>query len=84
MFGYIKPYTPDLLVREHELYRAVYCGLCRAMSHNTGCMSCMALSYDFVFLATVRMVAEGNRPKAEYRRCLVHPIKKRPSIIENP
>lgn len=83
MFGYVKPYTPQLLVREHELYKAIYCGLCRSMSKNTGCLSCLGLSYDFVFLATVRMIAEGERPSVIYKRCIPHPIKKRAAVSEN-
>ena len=61
MFGYVRPYVPDLRVREHELYRAVYCGLCRSMGKHTGCASSFTLSYDFVFLAAVRMVLEIGR-----------------------
>ena len=58
MFGYIKPQIPELKVKEHELYKATYCGLCRAMGKRTGCMSKMTLSYDFVFLVLLRKVAE--------------------------
>ncbi len=83
MFGFVKPYTPQLLVREHELYKAIYCGLCRSMSKNTGCMSCLSLSYDFVFLATVRMIATGERPQLLYKRCVPHPLKKRATVAEN-
>ena len=54
MFGYIKPDVPDLRVREHELYKAVYCGLCRAQRKTTGLLSSLFLSYDFVFLYLLR------------------------------
>ena len=33
MFGYVKPAYPELLVKEYELYRAVYCGICEATVH---------------------------------------------------
>ena len=61
MFGYIKPLTPELRIREHECYRAYYCGLCRAMGKCTGQCSRMTLSYDFVFLAAVRCWQERLR-----------------------
>ncbi|MFT9057020.1 MAG: DUF5685 family protein, partial [Ethanoligenens sp.] len=28
MFGYVKPFKPELKIREFEAYRAVYCGMC--------------------------------------------------------
>lgn len=83
MFGYVRPYVPDLRVREHELYRAVYCGLCQSMGKHTGCASSFTLSYDFVFLAAVRMVLEGVPYSACPRRCGAHPLKKRAILQDN-
>ena len=31
MFGYVKPVVSELLVKEHEFYKATYCGICRSM-----------------------------------------------------
>lgn len=83
MFGYIKPYIPDLRVREHEMYRGLYCGLCRSMGKHTGCASQMTLSYDFVFLAAVRAVLQKDTVNPCLRRCAVHPLKKRTCICDN-
>lgn len=89
MLGYIRPYPPELRLREYQYYRGVYCGLCRAMGRCTGQCSRMALSYDLVFLALVRLaLADGNpsdaqldRPiRFEKRRCMVHPLRRRPSL----
>lgn len=80
MFGYIRTHVPELRVREHECYRAVYCGLCREMGRCTGCLSRLTLSYDFVFLALVRMAVTGEKPTFGRRRCAVHPLKKRPTM----
>ncbi len=77
MFGYIKPYSPELLVKEYELYRAVYCGVCRSMQNNTGRLSSLTLSYDIVFLAFVRFLFTGDEISTEKRRCIVHCSKKR-------
>ncbi len=77
MFGYIRPQTAEMKVKEHELYKAVYCGLCRSLGKCTGCVSKLTLSYDFVFLALVRMTLSGESGKIERRRCAVHPMKKR-------
>ncbi len=83
MFGYVKPSIPELKVKDHELYKATYCGLCRTMGKCTGCFSKMALSYDFAFLALVRMVADNARGEVKQRRCIAHPFKKRPMLEIN-
>ena len=80
MFGYIKPQIPELKVKEHELYKATYCGLCRAMGKRTGCMSKMTLSYDFVFLVLLRKVAEKRTGEVKMRRCIAHPFMRRPML----
>lgn len=81
MFGYIKPYAPELKVREDACYRGVYCGLCRAMGRCTGCLSRLTLSYDFAYLALIRMAATGETPQFKSRRCLAHPMRLR-SVAE--
>ena len=84
MFGYVKPVVSEMLVREHEFYKATYCGICRAMKKHTGALSNITLSYDSVFLALVRMlyIPDGDF-KAEERRCIAHPMKKKPMLKEN-
>ena len=83
MFGYVRPCVPELKVRDNELYRATYCGLCRTMGKNTGCLSKMTLNYDFVFLALLQMAVNDEEVKVKMRRCMVHPFKKRPMIEPN-
>ncbi len=77
MFGYIRPHISELKVKEYALYRSVYCGICRSMCKQTGCVSCLALSYDSVLLALVSMDATQEAHQIQPRRCLVHPFKKR-------
>lgn len=83
MFGYIKTYTPEMKVRENEYYRAVYCGLCRSMGKCTGFCSRMTLSYDFTFLAAVRMAISGTEPTLSKKRCFMHPLQKRNIMDRN-
>ncbi len=82
MFGYVKTDVPSLRVRENELYRAIYCGLCRAMGSVTGQLSRFSLSYDFAFLAAVRLLAEEEVPAIRRGRCLAHPVKKRAFVAD--
>lgn len=83
MFGYVKAYAPEMRVRENEYYRAMYCGLCRSMGKCTGFCSRMTLSYDFTFLASVRMAISGTHPTFSQKRCFVHPLRKRSIMDRN-
>ncbi|MBP3495579.1 MAG: hypothetical protein J6K52_05160 [Clostridia bacterium] len=83
MFGYIKPNISELKVRDNELYKAAYCGLCRTMGKTTGRFSKMTLSYDFAFLALLRMAITGEKGVVKMRRCIAHPIKKVPMLEIN-
>ena len=83
MFGYVKPNISELKVREYELYKATYCGLCRTMGKCTGCVSKLTLSYDFAFLSLMRMVLEKVKGEVKMRRCPAHILKKRPMIEPN-
>ena len=83
MFGYVKVNTPSMRVREHELYRALYCGLCRSMGKTTGQLSRLSLSYDLVFLAAVRMLVTGEKIAISNGRCIAHPIKKRSFVTSS-
>ena len=78
MYGYLRIHVPELKVREQEYYRAVYCGLCRTMGKCTGQCSRMTLSYDFTLFALARMALTGETVTFKHRRCIAHPLRKRP------
>ena len=83
VFGYVKPYIPELLVREERYYRALYCGLCKTMKTTTGRLSSLSLSYDFVFFVLVRLLTDEQEISIKRHRCIVHPHKKTPMIESN-
>lgn len=82
MFGYVKPFTPELKVRENELYNAVYCGLCVSMGRKTRWFSRFTLSYDAVFLALVLASLSGERFVIKPGRCAFAPFRKKPVAEE--
>jgi len=83
MFGYVKPFVPELKVKENEFYRAAYCGLCRALGRKSRFLS-FTLSYDFVFLAVVDMaITENSGIELGKERCIAHPLRKRAYIKSN-
>lgn len=84
MFGYVKPVVSELLVKEHEFYKATYCGICRSMKKHTGALSTATITYDSVFLALVRMAyMPDGELSSRMGRCIAHPVKKRPMIKDN-
>lgn len=84
MFGYVKPVVAELLVKEHEFYKATYCGVCRALKAECGTFSNVLHSYDSVFLALVRMlfIPDGELGTTP-RRCIAHPGRKKPMLNAN-
>lgn len=83
MFGYIRAARPELRVREAEYYQSTYCGLCRSMGKCTGQCSRLTLSYDFAFLALVRMALASTCPHFRRRRCIAHPFRRRRMMERN-
>ncbi len=84
MFGYVKVHQAELKVKEYEFYRGTYCGLCRSMGKCTGQCSRMTLSYDFAFLALVRLAFLKDEIAFSQGRCIAHPFKKRNYMKHNP
>lgn len=83
MFGYVRPLIPQLLVRELDDYKAVYCGLCRTMGKRHGLIARFALNYDFTFLAMV-LAWDEDPCRMTRRRCVAHPLCKRKCCEEMP
>lgn len=76
MFGYIRAAKPELKVRELELYKAVYCTLCKKLGKNYGILSRFTLSYDFTFLALLKLGMTDGCERFERKRCAFNPLKK--------
>ena len=76
MFGYVRPFRPELKCRDFDLYRATYCGLCRCLRRRYGLLAPMFLNYDFTFLTLLLwQPEEGFRPCRG--RCHANPLLKR-------
>ncbi len=83
MFGYVRPLRSELKVRDDDLYRAAYCGLCRCLRRRYGAAAPMTLSFDCVFLALLLWEPERDFVLSE-GHCLGNPLKKRPMCGEGP
>ena len=63
MFGYVKPRACELLVKEYELYKSAYCGLCIEGGREVSRLTRFLLNDDFVFLCLLRMAVTGVKPE---------------------
>lgn len=78
MFGYVMPVASELLVREWNVYRAYYCGLCKELAREYGLRARMLLNYDLVLAALLADGASGAAPSCVPERCIAGPLQKRP------
>ena len=76
MFGYIIPERPELKIREYELFRAYYCGICKSIGKRYGQVKRLTLTYDSAFLAVLLSAVADERIKFVMKRCAAHPANK--------
>ncbi len=84
MFGYVRPLQSELKVKEYEIYKAVYCGLCKELKRRYGFSASFVLSYDFSFLALLQMgLAQHPAFHFDRERCPFHPTARRGVCASN-
>lgn len=76
MFGYLRPYKPELKMKDFAVYKAVYCGLCHTLGRRYGFLSRMILSYDATLMCILNMSLNSGCCGFEKCRCPVKPYKK--------
>ena len=76
MFGYLQIQKSELLVREYDAYKAVYCGLCKQMGKDYSFLMRMTLSYDCTFYAMLLMSLKSSCKGFKDGRCTCNPLKK--------
>ncbi len=77
MFGYIMPDKPELKIKEFEMFRGYYCGLCKSMGKRFGILSRFALNYDSVFLGLLLSSVHKEVPILKKEGCFANPLKKK-------
>ena len=50
MFGYVTPLKPELKIREYEMFKSYYCGVCTHIKEYFGNIPRLTLNYDMAFL----------------------------------
>lgn len=79
MFGYVLANKPELKIKDFELYRSYYCGLCRSIKARHGNIARMTLNYDFTFLLMLLSDLYDEKDMEECKRCAIHPVHKHTS-----
>jgi len=76
VFGYIRVGKPELKIKEYEMYKAVYCSLCKRLGKDYGIFSRFALSYDFTFTALMELALSDGFCGTKRKCCTFNPLKK--------
>lgn len=81
VFGYIRPLREELKIRDYDLYRAAYCGLCRRLGKRYGLAARFFVNYDMTFLW---LLLSCVQPRPENGRCFcpANPLCKK-NCVEN-
>jgi len=76
LFGYVQPKREELKIKEFEMYKAVYCSLCKVLGKNYGFFARISLSYDFTFLSMLKLSLEDGCNNITRKSCVYNPLKK--------
>lgn len=76
LFGYIKINKPELKVGDYDVYRGIYCSLCKELGHSFGFFLRFSLNYDFTFLALVKMAINNESCAFKKSHCSFNPFRK--------
>ena len=75
MFGYVRADTPYLYIKDDNLYKAMYCGVCKGIAEVCGHTARMGLSYDVTFLSVILHNILDVDVTIEKSHCLTHCIR---------
>ena len=77
------PEKSELKVKEYEMFKAFYCGICKSIGKRIGNVPRITLNYDSTFLALLLVSLSTNDVKMTQKRCMLHPAKKKNIVIKN-
>lgn len=72
----MRAYKPELKFREYDVYKGVYCTLCKTLLRRYSPLGQLFLSYDAAFFALVLLARSSACASAEPSRCCYNPLKK--------
>ncbi len=78
MYGYVVVNKPELKIKEYDIYRSYYCGLCDELKERYGVNGQLSISYDMTFLLLLLTGLYEPQIKEYEARCIAHPVHKHP------
>ncbi len=83
MLGYVNVFKDELKIKNYNIYRSFYCGLCKTLGREFSQRTRLLLSYDFTFLALVLSSLFSDKQEIKNENCIIHPFAKRPVLKED-
>ncbi|MBE6052074.1 MAG: hypothetical protein E7214_15870 [Clostridium sp.] len=83
MFGYITPVTDELKVKDFEVFRSYYCGLCFAIKDKFGNLPRYSLNYDVTFFTVILDSLSIEETIISEKTCIKHPYNKKTYVVYN-
>ncbi len=76
MFGYVNVDRSEMLGKDFDTYKAIYCSLCKQLGKEYSFLARFILSYDCTFYAVVALALAEDCPGFCTGRCKFNPLKK--------
>lgn len=78
LFGYVRIDKNELKVKDYNLFKACYCGVCQTLKKEYGFPARYFLSYDTTFLAVLLTALREDEPTLCPGHCMANPFVRRP------
>ena len=75
LLGYVRAYKPELKFKDYDIYKGVYCTLCKQLMRDYSPFAQLFLSYDMCFFAITLMSLVPQCPSVKKSRCCYNPLK---------
>lgn len=76
MFGFVTVDKSEMLCKDFDAYKAVYCSLCKQLGKEYTFLSRFILSYDCTFYAVLALSLSDSCPGFCVGKCKFNPLKK--------
>jgi hypothetical protein len=77
MFGYIVPLKPELKIKDYQVYKGYYCGLCKQLHREYSLFSRFFLNYECAFIYLLFSSLSPETPEAREEACIANPFVKK-------
>lgn len=72
LFGYVNVYKNELKIKDYNIFKAYYCGLCKALGKRYNQLVRLGLSYDLTFLALIADSLSADEAVIKKDGCIKH------------